>query len=188
MTPGTIVADIQELFTEHGSEPYGESVTMLQHSLLTATAAEARGAGDALIVACLLHDIGHLIGEPDDEYGHHAHDRTAAAYLADRFDRDVVEPIRLHVSAKRYLCAVEPEYVNGLSAPSRHSLEKQGGPMSAAETAEFVANPYAESAIALRRWEDRYGKDETFVQSQDLAHFLPLVERMAEQHRGVPAA
>ena len=186
MTPGTIVAEIQELFAEHGGESYGESVTILQHSLLTAAAAEARGADDALIVACLLHDIGHFIGEPDDEYGHHAHDRTAARYLADRFDRDVVEPIRLHVSAKRYLCAVEPEYVNELSEPSRRSLEKQGGPMSAAETAEFQADPYAESAIALRQWEDRYGKDGTSARPPELAYFLPLTERMAAQHRAAP--
>ena len=50
--------------------------------------------------------------------------------------------VRLHVPAKRYLCAVDPEYWEGLSDVSKRSLKVQGGPLSPAEAAEFAALPY----------------------------------------------
>lgn len=152
-----VVAEIGGLFARHGGETYGEGVTQEQHALQCAALAAAEGAEDALIVAALLHDIGHFIGPQDDAYGHHRHDRTGGDWLAARFGPAVSEPVRLHVAAKRYLCAVDPGYLAVLSEASRYTLEKQGGPMSAAEADAFAAGPHAAAGVRLRRWDD-HGK------------------------------
>jgi phosphonate degradation associated HDIG domain protein len=152
MTP--VVEEIEALFARHGGESYGEGVTMLQHALQTAALAQAEGADDALVVAALLHDVGHFLQPTDDSYGYHKHDRSGGDWLAQRFGPAVSEPVRLHVAAKRYLCATEAEYFGRLSAASVHSLGKQGGPMSAQESADFAALPHAGAAVRLRRWDD----------------------------------
>ena len=149
-----VVEEIEALFARHGSESYGEGVTMLQHALQTAALAQAEGADDSLVVAALLHDVGHFLQPTDDSYGYHKHDRSGGEWLARRFVPAVSEPVRLHVAAKRYLCATEAEYFGRLSAASVHSLGKQGGPMSAPESAAFAALPHAGAAVRLRRWDD----------------------------------
>ena len=149
-----VVAEIEALFARHGGESYGEGVTMLQHALQTAALAQAEGADDSLVVAALLHDVGHFQQPTDDSYGYHKHDRSGGDWLAQRFGPAVSEPVRLHVAAKRYLCATEADYFGKLSAASVHSLGKQGGPMSAAEVATFAALPHAKAAARLRRWDD----------------------------------
>jgi [1-hydroxy-2-(trimethylamino)ethyl]phosphonate dioxygenase len=149
-----VVEEIEALFARHGDESYGEGVTMLQHALQTAALAQAAGADGSLVVAALLHDVGHFLQPTDDSYGYHKHDRSGGEWLARRFVPAVSEPVRLHVAAKRYLCATEAEYFGRLSAASVHSLGKQGGSMSAAETAAFAALPHAEAAVRLRRWDD----------------------------------
>lgn len=149
-----VVDEIEALFARHGGESYGEGVTMLQHALQTAALAQAEGADDSLVVAALLHDIGHFLQPTDDSYGYHKHDRSGGEWLAKRFGPAVSEPVRLHVAAKRYLCATEAAYFRKLSAASVHSLGKQGGPMSAQEAAAFAALPRAAAAALLRRWDD----------------------------------
>ena len=149
-----VLREIEALFARHGGESYGEGVTMLQHALQTAALAQAEGADDSLVVAALLHDVGHFLQPTDDSYGYHKHDRSGGDWLAKRFGPAVSEPVRLHVAAKRYLCAAEPDYFGRLSAASVNSLGKQGGPMSAAEAAAFAASPNAEAAVRLRRWDD----------------------------------
>ena len=149
-----VVEEIEALFARHGSESYGEGVTMLQHALQTAALAQAEGADDSLAIAALLHDVGHFLQPTDDSYGYHKHDRSGGEWLARRFGAAVSEPVRLHVTAKRYLCATETDYFGKLSAASVHSLGKQGGPMSAQESTAFAALPHAEAAVRLRRWDD----------------------------------
>ncbi len=149
-----VVEEIEALFARHGGESYGEGVTMLQHALQTAALADAEGADDSLVIAALLHDVGHFLQPTDDSYGYHKHDRSGGEWLAQRFGPAVSEPVRLHVAAKRYLCATEADYYGKLSAASVHSLGKQGGPMSATEAAAFAASPHAEAAMRLRRWDD----------------------------------
>ncbi len=149
-----VVAEIEALFARHGDETYGEGVTQLQHALQTAALAAAEGADDALVVAALLHDVGHFLQPTDDSFGYHKHDRSGGAWLAQRFGPAVSEPVRLHVAPKRCLCATEADYFGKLSAASVHSLSKQGGPMSAPEVAAFSASPHAAAAIRLRRWDD----------------------------------
>jgi gamma-butyrobetaine dioxygenase len=146
--------EIAALFEARGHEAYGEGVSIAQHSLQTAALARSESAEPGLVVAALLHDIGHFIEAPDDAFGYHKHDRSGGNWLAARFPAGVSEPVRLHVAAKRYLCAVEPGYFDRLSAASKYSLSKQGGPMTPDEAAQFAGRPFCESAVRLRRWDD----------------------------------
>jgi phosphonate degradation associated HDIG domain protein len=149
-----LLAEIEGLFAAHGHNTYGEGVTMQEHGLQAAALAEHEGASDVLVVAALLHDIGHFLELADDAFGYHKHDGAGGDWLAGRFGPEVSEPVRLHVAAKRYLCAIQPSYLDVLSAASVHSLGKQGGPMSIAEAAEFARHPHVDAAVRLRRWDD----------------------------------
>lgn len=176
MTADDTLAEIGDLFDRHGAERYGEDVTMAEHALLTAQAARDASAGEALVVAALLHDLGHFLADADDSFGNHDHGETAAAYLHGRFPAAVVEPVRLHIEAKRYLCAVEPEYHDRLSAASQYTLTKQGGVMSPAEVAAFEQQPHWRDAVLLRRWEDEHGKV-SLGSPPTIADFESLVRR-----------
>jgi [1-hydroxy-2-(trimethylamino)ethyl]phosphonate dioxygenase len=155
MSGTSVYEEIAALFEAHGGETYGEGVTIAEHSLQTAALARAEGADDALCLAALLHDIGHFLEERDDRFGYHKHDRSGGEWLSERFPEAISEPVRLHVAAKRYLCATETEYLAVLSEASRHSLGKQGGAMSADEAALFASRRFAADAVRLRRWDDR---------------------------------
>jgi [1-hydroxy-2-(trimethylamino)ethyl]phosphonate dioxygenase len=155
----SIVDEIIELFARRGGDVYlGEPVSQLEHALQTAFQAEQAGAPDTLIAAALLHDVGHLLHKfPDDIAGRGVdvrHEQVGAIWLARHFPRAVTEPIRLHVAAKRYMCAMDGEYQRGLSSASIRSLALQGGPMSDEEVREFEAAPYARDGARLRRWDD----------------------------------
>lgn len=150
-----VAGAIEALFAARGHETYGEGVTIADHCLQTAALARAGGADDALVVAALLHDIGYFLEPHRHGTGDHRHDRSGGGWLAARFPAAVSEPVRLHVAAKRYLCAVERDYFGLLSAASKHTLARQGGPMSAAEAAEFARHPFLDRAVRLRRWDDR---------------------------------
>ncbi len=142
-----------------GSSNYGgEAVTQAEHALQTAMLAQRSGAGEELVTAALLHDVGHLLHDlpdhaPDDGIDDR-HEAAAVPWLSAHFGPGVVEPVRLHVEAKRYLVATDAGYRDRLSGPSLASLELQGGAMDAGEVAAFEASPHAEAAVALRRWDD----------------------------------
>lgn len=151
--------EILELLSHGGQRAYlGEPVSQLEHALQCAALAEAAGAPDALIVAALLHDIGHLVPGEDRDVAHLGvdarHEEVGDQWLRGRFSAAVTEPIRLHVSAKRYLCTVDPAYAAALSPASQRSLVLQGGPMTADETRSFERQPWAAEAAQLRRWDD----------------------------------
>lgn len=155
----SIIDEIFRLFAVAGQGAYfGEAVTETEHALQAAHLAASAGAGDALVCAALLHDVGHLLhglGEDVAARGIDArHEDGGADWLALHFGPDVTEPVRLHVAAKRYLCAADPSYHAGLSPASRQSLRLQGGPMTAEEARAFEAGRYAREAAALRRWDD----------------------------------
>lgn len=173
-----IVDHVISLLEQAGAERYGmEAVSQLEHALQCAMHAERTGSPSALIAACLLHDIGHLVGEGDEglaEQGVDAgHEHVAADWLARHFIEAVAEPVRLHVDAKRYLCRVEPGYWNGLSEASRTSLEVQGGIYSDAEAESFIARPHAQDAVLLRRWDDAAKSPR--LKTPDLKHFRSYV-------------
>jgi [1-hydroxy-2-(trimethylamino)ethyl]phosphonate dioxygenase len=154
-----IVDEIFRVFREYGSEQYlGEQVSMTEHMLQSAYAAQRDGAPPRLVAAALLHDYGHFIhGLPEDSAEHGVdtqHEEVAYRFLAEHFGKEIAEPIRMHVAAKRYLCAVEPSYLAELSPASVHSLDLQGGPFAPEEVAEFEASPFSDDAVRLRRYDD----------------------------------
>jgi phosphonate degradation associated HDIG domain protein len=160
MTTAETLARIDRLFAARGGGEYhGEAVTQLEHALQCAALAEADGQPAEVVAAALLHDIGHLLHGHGEEYlaqgVNDRHEDLGARFLAGAFGPAVTEPIRLHVPAKRYLCAARPDYFAGLSPASVLSLELQGGPMTAAERAAFEALPYARAALAVRGYDDR---------------------------------
>jgi len=177
---------IAELFASAGAADYlGEPVTVAEHLLQAGTLAEAAGAPSALVAAALLHDVGHLRGADaladaielsgrelmagtDNNHG-----ERGAQWLAQWFPASVTEPVRLHVAAKRYLCATEPAYFGQLSEASVYTLSVQGGPMTDAEAREFEREPHAADAIAVRRWDDQ-AKDANAV-TPGFAHFRVLL-------------
>lgn len=185
MTPAAVLSRIESLFAERGDGEYhGEAVTQLEHALQAALMAEVDGHPAELIAAALLHDVGHLLHGHGEDYLEHGvndrHEDLGARFLARAFGAAVVEPIRLHVPAKRYLCAARPGYLASLSPASVSSLALQGGPMSAAEVREFEAHPQFAAAVALREYDDR-AKVVGLV-TPPFAHFRKYLEvaRLAE--------
>jgi phosphonate degradation associated HDIG domain protein len=173
-----LIDEIFSVFREYGAEEYlGERVSMTEHMLQSAYAAEQDGAPPQLIAAALLHDYGHFIHEfPADAADHGIdtqHEEVAHAFLSEHFGPEIAEPIRMHVAAKRYLCATDPSYLNELSPASVHSLNLQGGPYSSDEVAEFDMSPYARDAVRLRRYDD-IGKVEG-LETPDLEHYRPVL-------------
>ena len=158
-----IVEKIADVFDQHGDAEYlGEPVTMAQHMLQAAHFAKQAGEPDAVVVAALLHDIGHFTSElgtfsmadTEDKY----HEDAGAVFLAQHFPPVVVDCVKHHVAAKRYLCATDPAYFAKLSDASVHSLNLQGGPMSADEVAAFEQEPNLGAIVRVRLYDDQ-GKD-----------------------------
>jgi phosphonate degradation associated HDIG domain protein len=182
MSADEAVRAITALFASDGASEYlGEPVTQAEHMLQAAALAQSDGAGDALIAAALLHDVGHFAGTLT---GHDLmqgtdtrHGENGAAWLRRWFGEEVTEPVRLHVAAKRYLCATEPGYAAALSPASVYTLGVQGGPMQGPELAEFVANPHAAAAVRVRRWDDA-AKD-PLAQAPPLEHFTDVLRALA---------
>lgn len=158
MTASQIINEVFARYETHGHRQYGEDVTELQHALQCAMLAARAGEPAHIVAACLLHDYGHLLhdlGEDIAEHGVNAqHEELGANALAQLFIPEVVEPIRLHVAAKRYWCWRQPRYFDGLSEASQRSLQLQGGAMTAEEAEQFICNPYAYAAVWLRRYDD----------------------------------
>ncbi|HEY4333046.1 MAG TPA: TauD/TfdA family dioxygenase, partial [Ilumatobacteraceae bacterium] len=184
---------IERVFTSAAGLAYlGENVTMIQHQLQAGALALAAGSADALVVASLLHDVGHMVGHHvgeleataalDEDADAH-HDASGARWLAQWFGQDVTEPVRLHVAAKRFLVATEPAYAALLSPASVYTLQLQGGPMSTAEVDAFRTSPYAADAVALRRF-DEAAKDPGSEAPSLVAH-RELIRRVLNGgHRG----
>jgi phosphonate degradation associated HDIG domain protein len=174
-----LIDEIFRVFSAYGSEQYlGERVSMTEHMLQSAYAAEQDDAPQQLVAAALLHDYGHFIHELPADAAEHGidtqHEEVAHAFLSEHFGPDIAEPVRMHVAAKRYLCATDPSYLGELSPASLHSLQLQGGPYSPEEVAEFEHSPYARDAVRLRRYDD-VGKVEG-LETPDLEHYRPVLE------------
>jgi phosphonate degradation associated HDIG domain protein len=169
------------LYTERGDTYYDAAVTQTEHALQTAALAEAEDADEALVMAALLHDIGHLL--VDEHAGRTAfltsdaeHERVGARVLRRWFGTAVTGPIALHVPAKRYLVATDPHYAAALSDASVRSLAVQGGPMSSAEVTTFSQRRWARDACRIRRWDDR--AKTAGVTSPPFEHYRPRLHRL----------
>jgi [1-hydroxy-2-(trimethylamino)ethyl]phosphonate dioxygenase len=176
-----IVAFIADIFERRGAESYlGEAVSMSEHMLQGAVLAERAGAPEELVAAALLHDIGHYtsefgvmsLGDVRDNY----HEEAGAHVLAPFFPAVIAECVRLHVPAKRYLCATDKGYYDRLSDASKHTLSLQGGPMGADEVRAFESNRFYREAVKVRIWDDE-GKKPGMV-TPPFSHYMPLLERV----------
>jgi phosphonate degradation associated HDIG domain protein len=178
----TVTDEILEMYARRGTLAYfGESVSVAEHALQAAYFARAAAAPPPLIVAALLHDVGHLVVDVPDDLADWAedarHEEVGYGWLAERFPSEVSEPVRLHVPAKRYLCATKARYFSRLSAASVATLKLQGGPMSAAEIAQFEQERYYKEAVRIRHWDDQ-GKVAGLVTPQ-FETYRPLLESIA---------
>jgi phosphonate degradation associated HDIG domain protein len=174
------LAHIEALLTLKAEGQYGlAAINQRQHALQAALLAEQAGLGDAMVAACLLHDIGHMVHDlgdnPAEDGVDDRHEALGHDFLVAMFGPEVTEPVRLHVAAKRYLCATEADYFAKLSKDSVVSLSLQGGPMSPAEVAAFDALPQAKAAVQLRRF-DEQAKVKGLA-TPPVAHFMPYVAR-----------
>lgn len=176
-----VIDVLATVFAKQGHHEYlGEAVTMSQHMLLTAGEAEEAGADDHLIAAALLHDVGHFknlipseaLMRGQDNF----HEEAGAAFLADYFPQSVVEPVRQHVAAKRYLCAVDSAYFGLLSEASKYTLNLQGGPMNQSEIDAFESLAHLEGCVQLRLWDDA-GKDPE-QRHRQFGDYRALLERL----------
>lgn len=178
------IETLLSLLESRGDSQYGgEAVTQLEHALQAALLAEQKQADPELIVAALLHDVGHLLHDlpvdaPEAGIDDH-HENSGWRYLQPLFPAEVTEPVRLHVAAKRYLCTTRPGYQNTLSEPSLVSLRLQGGLMSPAEIAEFESHPQFEAAVRLRFWDDE--AKVPGLTTPSLAHYAPLLQQCCLQ-------
>jgi len=174
---------LEDLFNGAGGADYlGEAVTVGVHMRQAGALAENDGAAAHLVAAALLHDVGHLRDE-DGGAGHSGttlmagrdthHGDSGAGWLAQWFGLEVTELVRLHVEAKRYLCAVDPGYAATLSPASVYTLGLQGGPMNADEVVAFEKGGWADDAVQVRRYDD-LAKDPDRP-TPEFAHFEPLL-------------
>jgi phosphonate degradation associated HDIG domain protein len=175
-----IAEEVLALFQRRGDSAYfGEHVSMTEHSLQAAYFAREESAPDSLVLAALLHDVGHLVEEVPDELADWTadahHEETGARWLASRFAPEVCAPVRLHVAAKRYLCTTDPNYVSMLSQSSVVTLQLQGGGMRPDEVLQFETQPCFREAIRLRRWDDQ-GKV-AGLKTPALAEYRALMDR-----------
>ena len=185
LSKSNVVDFLEDIFSRRGGEEYlGEPVTMAEHMLQGATLAEQNGEDELIIVAALLHDIGHFTSEfgtftmddTQDKY----HEDAGARVLENFFPPLVIDCVKYHVAAKRYLCAVRPEYFNELSDASVHSLNLQGGPMDAAEVRAFEAKPNLNQIIAVRLLDDA-GKSAD-MKTPSFSYFAPMVQRVVDKY------
>jgi [1-hydroxy-2-(trimethylamino)ethyl]phosphonate dioxygenase len=182
----SVVEEIFELYRDQGAAAYfGECVSMTEHGLQAAHFAREQGAPPALVVAALLHDIGHLVEEVPadlaDWKSDAGHERVGASWLAARFPEAVAAPVRLHVPAKRYLLATDPGYFAKLSPASVVTLKLQGGAMSPEETARFEREPFHQDAVLVRRCDD-LGKV-AGLRTAALADYRSVLETLALPRR-----
>ncbi|MBI5280027.1 MAG: HD domain-containing protein [Burkholderiales bacterium] len=174
------LADIEALFVAKGGEQYsGEPVTQLEHALQCAQLAEGEGAGDELVTAALLHDLGHLLHDLGDtptlQGIDDLHQFRALPFLRGTFAPPVLDAIQRHVDAKRYLCATRPGYLEALSDDSKRSLKLQGGAFDAAQAEAFIRQPGAQDAVRLRVWDDL--AKTAGLATPPLAHYLTRAQR-----------
>ena len=175
-----IIAEILSTFQSKGNERYGsEQVTQLEHALQCGYLAHQEDSEPGLVVASLLHDIGHILStdrlpENDEEDLHDFHEALGGKWLEQHFGPSVFQPVQLHVEAKRYLCTIDKSYQEKLSPASLKSFYDQGGEMSAAEIQEFETQPFFKQAIQLRKWDDQAKVPQ--AKTPDISFFIPFLE------------
>ena len=173
-----------DFIKEEGKTNYDESVTQLQHSLQTASLARIEDGRRHIVIASLLHDIGHLLIDENDSKNDFLkkdlnHENIASNFLKDFFSEEITESIRLHVVAKRYLCSIDNSYYESLSKASKNSFQVQGGALNKEEIHELENNKYFKDAVRLRKWDDRGKVSLKEVEELDTYKEMIVAERFA---------
>lgn len=177
-----VIEQIVNLYEKWGHDSYSEAVSQVSHAEQAAGLARSSGSDDALVIAALLHDVGHLLvleatsGVPQFDSDDN-HESVGARFLANCFGNEVTAPIALHVAAKRYLCLIDSDYFATLSPASVASLELQGGAMRRDEALRFERSPHFSKAVDLRRW-DEAAKDAT-AKVQPFDSYITLMQSLA---------
>ena len=183
LTPNNVVAFLQDIFDRRGGEEYlGEPVTMAQHMLQSAHLAELANESEVTIVAALLHDIGHFTSEfgtfsmtdTEDRF----HEEAGAEVLKPFFPSLVIDCVYHHVSAKRYLCAIDSGYFQQLSDASVHSLHLQGGPMTPLEVQSFEQQENLKDIVKIRQFDD--AAKVANLETNSFADYAPMVQRVVD--------
>lgn len=187
LTPDTIVPFLVEIFERRGAEEYlGEQVSIAEHMLQGAKLAQDAGANDDVVAAALLHDVGHFTHDfpvdAADQGIDSRHEEAGARVLEGFFPSIVIDCVRHHVDAKRYLCATDPDYFARLSPASVHSLNLQGGPMDQDEAEAFAANPNLDDIVQVRVWDDQGKVPGTATPT--VRDYAPLLQRVVDRHTG----
>lgn len=185
LTPQNIVTFLGDVFERRGGEEYlGEPVTMAEHMLQGAHFAEKAGESDVIVISALLHDIGHFTSEfgtfSMDDTKDRLHEEAGAEVLEAYFPTLVTDCVRYHVAAKRYLCAVKPEYYKRLSEASIHSLNLQGGAMGDAEVEAFEQNPNLAETVKVRYYDEAGKRGD--LETKPFSHYAPMVQRIVDAH------
>lgn len=178
-----VARTIEQLLKQAGNADYiGESISQLEHGLQAALAAESTGHTNDVIVAALLHDVGHFCpgseqAEQMNGFGVLNHEHLGAEWLRSLgFPDRVCRLVASHVAAKRYLCYKHPAYYQKLSPASKETLLHQGGPMQATEATVFEADPLFSLYLKLRAW-DEAAKLPT-DNSHRLPHFIQKIDTL----------
>jgi phosphonate degradation associated HDIG domain protein len=179
------IPDIEQLLGSRATIWYGqEAVSQLDHALQCAHLAEQADETPETVVAALLHDLGHMLNAERDPVADadappekdDLHQYVALPFLRSLFPDAVLEPIKLHVDAKRYLCAVDAGYWEALSPASKHSLELQGGRYDEEQVRLFDALTFYPEAVRLRRYDDLAKVPGQIT--PPLAHYATLMEQV----------
>ena len=186
LTHETIIPFLGEIFARRGAEEYlGEPVSIAEHMLQGAQLAEEAEAAEEVVAAALLHDVGHFTHDfPTDAADKgidSRHEESGASVLEGFFPQVIVDCVRYHVDAKRYLCATDPDYFKALSDASVLSLKLQGGPMTGDEVRAFEQNPNYREIVQVRIWDD-IGKVPG-KQTPGFEYYMPLLERVVQRHK-----
>ena len=167
-TGNSKISQIMALYYKYGEEDYiGENITQNCHMIQAAMLAEKEGCDLTVVIAAFLHDIGHLLYYQEldengytsmklmDRYGVANHENLGADYLTQLgFGENVIQLIKNHVKAKRYLCTQDESYFNSLSKASQETFLRQGKKMSPEEIKEFEADPYFQNSLLVRKFDD----------------------------------
>jgi len=157
-------------FKNNKSLYIGEKLTISEHMIQSAMLAEKAKCNDNLVCSCLLHDYGHfIIKDPNSLVKNNKdgkHESIGYEYLKKFFNKEIVEPIKYHVLAKRYL-ARDKKYLSFLSVASKISLKLQGGILNSKESKEFKKKKYFKNSVLVRNFDEAAKKTNIKMKSID---------------------
>ena len=173
------IDELIKLYNTVGNENYfGEVVSKREHMIQAAVSAEEHIESEQLILACLLHDIGHLLEKDDmNGLGVKNHGTVGKQYLEKMgMNKRVCKLVESHIAAKRYLVSIDETYYEKLSEASKKTLEYQGGKMNEDEINNFEKDLDMIEILGVRYHDDN-GKKIKIKNLPSIESFIPLIEK-----------